>query len=146
MFRLNGGVYDLVETDSAQTKWQDVKDLVRAESAEAKAQEKTECEQVFGDDSNNAWSSGSAWASAATDEEACKNHERFLDNLAKEHVRAYVKLLPEPTTIEGVKLAVSQSSVSTIHGQERRHVFHDRIECRQPRRGGGESGTPAATG
>ena len=51
------------------------------------------------------------------------NHERFLDNLAKEHARAYVKLLPEPTTIEGVKLAVSQSSVSTIHGQERRNVF-----------------------
>ena len=38
-------------------------------------------------------------------------------------VRAYVKLLPEPTTIEGVKLAVRQSSVSTIHGQERRNVF-----------------------
>ena len=47
---------------------------------------------------------------------------RFLDNLAKGHVRAYVKLLPEPTTIEGVKLAVSQSSASTIHGQERRNV------------------------
>ena len=46
-----------------------------------------------------------------------------LDNLAKEHVRAYVKLLPEPTTIEGVKLAVRQSSASTIHGQERRNIF-----------------------
>ena len=46
-----------------------------------------------------------------------------MDNLAKEHVRAYVKLLPEPTTIEGVKMAVSQPSVSTIHGLERRNVL-----------------------
>ena len=46
-----------------------------------------------------------------------------MDNLAKEHVRAYDKLLAEPATIEGVKLAVSHSSVSTIHGQERRNVF-----------------------
>lgn len=38
-------------------------------------------------------------------------------------MRAYVKLLPEPTTLEGVELAVKQSSVSTIHGQERRNVF-----------------------
>ena len=38
-------------------------------------------------------------------------------------MRAYVKLLPEPTTIEGAKLAVSQPSVSTIHGQGRRNVF-----------------------
>ena len=38
-------------------------------------------------------------------------------------MRAYAKLLPEPTTIEGVKLAVSQSSASTIHGQERRNVL-----------------------
>ena len=29
-------------------------------------------------------------------------------NLAKDHVRADVKLLPEPTTIEGVKLAMTQ--------------------------------------
>ena len=46
-----------------------------------------------------------------------------MDKLAKEHARAYVKLTPEPTTIEGVKLAVSQSSASTVHGQERRNVF-----------------------
>ena len=43
--------------------------------------------------------------------------------MAKKQVRAYAKFLQEPTTIEGVKLAVSQSSVSTIHGQERRNVF-----------------------
>ena len=46
-----------------------------------------------------------------------------MDNLAKEHVRAYVKLLPEPTTIEGAEFAVRQSSASAIHGQERRNVF-----------------------
>ena len=45
-----------------------------------------------------------------------------MDNLAKEHVRAYVTLLLEPTTIEGVKLAARQSSVPTAHGQERRNV------------------------
>ena len=46
-----------------------------------------------------------------------------MENLAKEHMRAYVKFLPEPTTIEGVKLAATQSSAPTIHGQERRNVF-----------------------
>ncbi len=46
-----------------------------------------------------------------------------FDTLAKAHTRVYVKLLPEPTAIEGVKLAVRQSSVSTIHGQERRNVY-----------------------
>ena len=71
----------------------------------------------------NAGSLGPAGASAAGSAEACKNQERFLYNLAKEHVRAYVKLPPAPTTIEGVKLAVSHSSVSTIHGQERRNVL-----------------------
>ena len=65
----------------------------------------------------------SSGASTTACANACKNQERFLDILAKEHVRAYVKRLPDPTTIEGVKLAVSQSSVSTIHGQERRNVF-----------------------
>ena len=65
----------------------------------------------------------SAGASAAACAEECKNQERFLDNLAKEHARAYVKFLQEPTAIEGVKLAASQSSVWNIHGQERRNVF-----------------------
>ena len=54
---------------------------------------------------------------------ACNTQEMFLGNLAKEHARAYVKVLPEPTTIDGVKLAVSQSSASIIHGQERRNFF-----------------------
>ena len=46
-----------------------------------------------------------------------------MDKFAQAQARAYVKLLPEPTTIEGAKLAVSQSSASTIRGQERRNVF-----------------------
>ena len=118
MSRGNGGrgVDALVEKDTVQILWQYVNDLVEAESVEAKAQAKTECEQIVGDN-DNAGSSGSAGASATTCEDACKNQERFLDNLAKEHARASVKLLPEPTTIEGAKLAVSQSSVSTIHGK-----------------------------
>ena len=96
---------------------------MEAESLEANAQEKTELEQVVGGTWDNVGSSGSAGASAATHEETYKNQDSFLDNLAKEHARAYVRLLPEPTTIEGVNLAASQSSVSTIHGQERRNVF-----------------------
>ena len=95
---------------------------MEAESLEAKSQEKTERGQVAGGTRDNVGSSGSAGASATTYEEACQNQEGLFDNLDKEHVRAYVKLLPEPTTIEGVKLAASQSSVSTIRGQERRNV------------------------
>ena len=128
-----------------QKEWQEAKNLVEAESAEAKAQEKPEREQVAGGTWDNFGSSASAWAPAAGSEEARKNQQILLDNLAKEHARAYVKLLPEPTTIEGVKLAVRQSSASTIHGQERRNVCMT-IECLQSRRGGGESDTPAATG
>ena len=83
-------------------------------------QEKIEREQVAGGTWGNVGSSSSAGAPAAGCEEARNNQHIILDNLAKEHVRAYVKLLPEPTASEGVKLAVRQSSVSTIHGQERR--------------------------
>ena len=119
MSRVNGGIDALVEKGPVQKEWQDVTNLVGAKSVEANAQEETECEQADGDN-DNVGSSGSAGASAAAWAEARKNQERFLDSLAKEHVRAYVKLLPEPTTIEGVKLAVSQSSASTIHGRERR--------------------------
>ena len=127
-----------------QEEWQEVKNLVEAESAEAKAQEKTEREQVAGGTWANVGSSASAGAPAAGSEESRKNQQFLLDNMAKEHVRAYVKLLPEPTTFEGVKLAVRQSSVLTIQGQERRNLVMI-VECRQPRRGGGESDTPAAT-
>ena len=145
MSRLHGGVDDLVEKCPVKNEWQDEKNLIDAESLEANAQEKTECEQVAGDN-DNAGSSGSAGASTSACADARANHEMFLINLAKDHARAYYTLLPEPTTIEGAKLAVSQSSASTTHVQVIRNVFHEGIECREPRRGGGESGTPAATG
>ena len=73
MSRLNGGVDALLEKDLVQKEWEDVKNLVGAESFEANAQEKPEREQVVGDDFNNVGSSGSAGASAATYEESCKN-------------------------------------------------------------------------
>ena len=95
---LNGGVDALVEKGPVQKEWQYVKNLVDAESAEANAQEKTEREQVVGY-SANAASSGSAGASTTACAKACKNQEMFWGNLAKEHVRACVKLLPEPPTI-----------------------------------------------
>ena len=82
-----------------QKEWPDVKTLVCAESVEANARDKTKCEQLVGYDNNNnnAGSSGMPQPPA--------------------------KLLPEPTIMECVRLAVSQSSVSTIHGEERRNVF-----------------------
>ena len=70
MSRLNGGVDAIVQKDLVQKYGQDVKNLVDAESVEAKAKENIEGEQVVGDDSNNDGSSGSAGASAATYEEA----------------------------------------------------------------------------
>ena len=121
--KLSGGVYDLAKKGLVQKEWQEVNNLVEAESVEAKAKAKIEREQVVGGTWDNVGSSASAGAPAAGSEEARKNQQVLLDNLAKEHVRAYVKLLPEPTTIDGVKLAVRQPSASTIHGQERRHVF-----------------------
>ena len=105
-----------------------MKNLVDAESLEANAQEKTECEQVVGD-TDNVVSSVSAGAPAAACAEACKHQERFLNNLAKEHARAYVKLLPEPTIIEGVNLA-SEPVKCVDHRRARAaQSFHDRIEC-----------------
>ena len=98
MFRLNGGVDALVERTLCRNSGRMRKNLVDAESVEANAHKKTEYEQVAGDN-DNAGSSGSAGASSTAHATACKNQKRFLDNLAKQHVRAYVKLLPEPTTI-----------------------------------------------
>ncbi|MFM7982459.1 MAG: hypothetical protein ACKPKO_24370, partial [Candidatus Fonsibacter sp.] len=72
-------------------EWQDVKTLVEAASVEANAHNKTAFELLLGYDDNNAGSSGSAEASTITE---FHNQERLLDNLAKEQVRAYVKLLP----------------------------------------------------
>ena len=116
---MSAGVDAVAQKEPVLKEWQEIKNLVEAEAAEAKAQEKSEAEQV------DAGSSGSARASAvaAGSEQTLKNDMIILDNLAKEHVRAYVKLLPEPTSIEGVTLAVKQSSVSTLHGQEQRNVF-----------------------
>ena len=65
--------------------------LVEAESLEANAQDNNKCEQYVGDNAGSAVSAGASTTACA---EACKNQERFSDNLAKEHVRAYVKLLP----------------------------------------------------
>ena len=128
-----------------QTEWQDAKNLVDAESLGASAQEKTEREHVVGDNEDYG-SSGSAGASAATYEEACKKQERLLDNLAKDQVLAYDKLLPEPTAIEVCQVG-SESVKCVDHPRARAaQCCHDRIDCRQPRRGGGESDAPAATG
>ena len=86
MSRLNGGVDALVEKGLVQKDWQYVKNLVGAMSAEANAQDKTECEQVV-DDTDNVGSSVSVGASAAACAEACKNQASCLGKLAKEHVR-----------------------------------------------------------
>ena len=59
---------------------------------------------------DNDGSSGSAGASAAGSEEARNNKDMCSENLANKHVRAYVKLLLDLTTIEGVRLPVSQPS------------------------------------
>jgi len=116
---VSGGVDAIAQKEPVLKEWQEINNLVEAESAEAKAQDMSAAEQV------DAGSSGSARASAVAtgSEHTLKNDMILLDNLEKEHARAYVKLLPEPTSIEGVTLAVKQSSVSTLHGQEQRNVF-----------------------
>ena len=116
---MSAGVNAIARKELVLKEWQEIENLVEAEAVEAKAQEKSEAEQV------DAGSSGSAGAAAvaAGSEQTLKNDMIILDNLAKEHVRAYVKLLLEPTFIEGVTLAVTQSSVSTLHGQEQRNVL-----------------------
>ena len=49
MCRLNEGVDALLEKGPVQKEWQDVKNLVDAESVDAaNAKEKTECKQVVG--------------------------------------------------------------------------------------------------
>ena len=62
----------MAKKDLAQKGWQEAKNLVEAESAEANAQEKAQCEQVGGGTWGNVGSSGSSEASAAGSEEACK--------------------------------------------------------------------------
>ena len=46
--KLSGGVDALAEKDPVQKEWQEVKNLVEAESVEAKARDKSEREQVVG--------------------------------------------------------------------------------------------------
>ena len=72
---LSGGVDALAEKGLVQKEWQEVKNLVEAESAEAKAQEKSEREQVAGGTWDNVGSSASAGAPAAGSEEARKNQQ-----------------------------------------------------------------------
>ena len=88
-----------------------------AESLEAKAQGQA---LLSGDTTGAAaltGSSASAGASVDCDDAAT------LEKLAKEYARAYVKLLQEPGTVDGVELAVSQSGLKNTRGQERRSVF-----------------------
>ena len=115
---MSAGVDAVAQKEPVLKEWQEIKNLVEAESVEAKTHEQSEAEQV------DAGSSGSAGASAvaAGSEQTLKNDMIILDNLAKEHVRAYIKVLLEPTSIEGITLAVKQSSASTLHGQEQRNV------------------------
>ena len=56
---------------------------MEAESVEAKAQAKTEREQVVGGTWDNVGSSGSAGASAAGSEEARNNQDMCFENLAR---------------------------------------------------------------
>ena len=102
---------------------------MEAEAVEAKAQEQAMSAQAAGD-SEEANGRGSASAghlpglgSDGSGAAGNTNSSDFLDRLAKEHVQAYVKLMQEPATLAGVELAVRQSSLSSIHGQERRNVF-----------------------
>ncbi len=82
-----------------QKEWQEVNNLVEAESEESNAQENIEREQVALGAWDNVGSSGSAGASAAGSEAARNNQDMLLDTLAKEHARDHVKLRPEPNTI-----------------------------------------------
>ena len=86
--KVSAGVDAVAQKEPVLKEWQEIKNLVEADSVEANAQEKSEAAQV------DAGSSGSAGASAvaARSEHTLKNNMVFLDNLAKEHVRAYVKL------------------------------------------------------
>ena len=117
---MSGGVDALLEKDPVQKEWQDVKTLAEAEAVEAKAQERAASGLTAGEDDGCAGSSASAGASEESAPMA--SAADFLDNLAKEHVRAYVKLVPEPSTMAGVEQSVRQSGLSDIRGLERRSV------------------------
>ena len=116
--KVSGGVDAVLERDPMLKEWQQVKALVEAESLEAKAQDQA---LLSGDTMSlgaAALTGSSASAGASVD---CD--DASLERMAKEHVRAYVKLLQEPGTLDGVELAVSQSGLNNTRGQERRSVF-----------------------
>ena len=126
--KLSGGIETLFEKDPIKKEWQEVKALVEAEAVEAKAQEQACSEQTTAGEGGEADAGGSASAGGlaglSSDGGAvADNSSDFLDRLAKEHFQAYIKLIPEPATLAGVELAVRQSSLSAIRGQERRNVF-----------------------
>jgi len=126
MSKLSNGVDALLEQGAVQKEWLEVKELVEQEGVEAKALEQAEAGRNKGGgadvgSSTGATSEGSA-AGAGSSASAGASAE-FIDKLAQEHVRAYVKLVQEPATTNGEELAVKQSSLCTIHGQERRNVF-----------------------
>ena len=127
MSRLSNSVDALLEQGAVQKEWLEVKELVEQEAVEAKALEQAEAARNKGGgadvgSSTGATSAGSA-AGAGCSASAGASAAEFIDKLAQEHVRAYVKLVQEPATTNGVELAVKQSSLCTIHGQERRNVF-----------------------
>ena len=131
MSKLSNGVDALLEQGPVQKEWQDIKQLVEQEVVEAKALEQAEASRTRGggaDVGSSASAGASADAGAGSSASAGASAD-FIDRLAKEHVRAYVKLIQEPTTTNGVELAVKQSSLCTIHGQERRNVFMILLSC-----------------
>ena len=124
MSKLSNGVDALLEQGPVQKEWQDVKQLAEQEVVEAKAMEQAEATRTTGGgtDVGSSGATAGSVAGAGCSASAGASAE-FIDKLAKEHVRAYVKLVQEPATTAGVELAVKQSSLCTIHGQERRNVF-----------------------
>ena len=115
--RVSGGVDAVLEREPVLKEGQQVKAFVEAESLEAKAQDHA----LSGDTMSlgaAALTGSSASAGASVD---CD--DASLERMAKEHVRAYVKLLQEPGTLDGVELAVSQAGLNNTRGQERRSVF-----------------------
>ena len=112
MSKVSGGVDAVMERDPMLKEWQQVKALVEAESLEAKAQDHA----LSGDTMSlgaAALTGSSASAGASVD---CD--DASLERMAKEHVRAYVKLLQEPGTVDGVELAVSQSGLKRTPADE----------------------------
>jgi hypothetical protein len=122
--KVSGGVDALLEKEPVKKEWQEIQSLVEAEAVEAKAQESLAQSAGCQDDAGSPAGAGaSAAESSGNSASAGASEAEFLDKLAKEHMRAYVKLIPEPTTMEGVEQAVRQSGLKDIHGQERRNVF-----------------------